>query len=159
MDKTPVVRWSKQDTELFYEAVQQFGTDLTMIQQLFPGRTRRQVKLKYKKEERQHPSKLRDALTSRSRDNSHFKLVIDRLRQHAAVEKQNSNKADSVDLTGNEEMEEETPQTNNDEEKSEQIDEDIMNDAEQEFTKVESPVKTDDSEDDLFHWSQYKCED
>lgn len=47
--------------------MRQFGTDLSMIQQLFPGRTRRQVKLKYKKEERQHPLRLREALTNRSK--------------------------------------------------------------------------------------------
>lgn len=54
----------------------QFGTDLSMIQQLFPGRTRRQVKLKYKKEERQHPSKLRDALTSRPTGRFSFILLF-----------------------------------------------------------------------------------
>lgn len=36
-----------------------------MIQQLFPGRTRHQIKLKYKKEERQNPMRLDDALASR----------------------------------------------------------------------------------------------
>ncbi|KAJ6980966.1 hypothetical protein NC653_024370 [Populus alba x Populus x berolinensis] len=65
MDRAPNSRWSKQDTELFYEGIQQFGTDLSMIQQLFPGRTRHQVKLKYKKEERQHPLRLHEALSSR----------------------------------------------------------------------------------------------
>ena len=37
-----------------------------MIQQLFPGRTRRQIKLKYKKEERQNPMRLHDSLTGRA---------------------------------------------------------------------------------------------
>lgn len=37
-----------------------------MIQQLFPDRTRRQVKLKYKKEERQHPLRLHEALLNRA---------------------------------------------------------------------------------------------
>ncbi|WP_422482684.1 transcription factor TFIIIB component B'' homolog, partial [Pleomorphochaeta sp. DL1XJH-081] len=63
MEKTPRARWSKQDTELFYEAVQQFGTDFSMIAQLFPGRIREQIRNKYKKEERQHPLRLREALT------------------------------------------------------------------------------------------------
>lgn len=47
--------------------MQQFGTDLSLIQQLFPGRTRRQLKLKYKKEERKNPFMLHDALTNRSK--------------------------------------------------------------------------------------------
>lgn len=38
-----------------------------MIQQLFPGRTRQQVKLKYKKEEREHPLRLTEALTNRAK--------------------------------------------------------------------------------------------
>lgn len=45
-------------------------------------------------------------------DNSHFELVIERLKQIAAEEKQNSSKVDSLSLTGEEEGEEETPETN-----------------------------------------------
>ncbi|XP_054813271.1 transcription factor TFIIIB component B'' [Prosopis cineraria] len=67
MDKKPRGKWSKQDTELFYEAVRQFGTDFSMIQQLFPGRTRHQIKLKYKQEERQHPLLLSDAVNNRGK--------------------------------------------------------------------------------------------
>lgn len=123
-----------------------------MIQQLFPGRTRNQVKLKYKKEERQHPMRLREALTNRAKgpfmcylylclrdftskmslfcvliffvfqmslmrviylaDHSHFEKVIEHLQQIAAEEKQNSNKDDSIDLTGNEDAEEGSHEAN-----------------------------------------------
>ncbi|KAL1557738.1 hypothetical protein AAHA92_08284 [Salvia divinorum] len=81
MEKTPRVRWSKQDTELFYEAVQQFGTDFSMIAQLFPGRSREQIRNKYKKEERQYPLRLREALTNRGKDLSHFGKVIENLNK------------------------------------------------------------------------------
>ncbi|XP_041992659.1 uncharacterized protein LOC121743419 isoform X1 [Salvia splendens] len=81
MEKTPRVRWTKQDTELFYEAVQQFGTDFSMIAQLFPGRTREQIRNKYKKEERQYPLRLREAFTNRSKDLSHFGKVIENLNK------------------------------------------------------------------------------
>lgn len=37
-----------------------------MIQQLFPNRTRHQIKLKFKIEERKHPLQVRDALFHRS---------------------------------------------------------------------------------------------
>ena len=47
--------------------MRQFGSDISMIQQLFPGRTRTQIKLKYKKEERQHPLRLHEALTTRAK--------------------------------------------------------------------------------------------
>ncbi|XP_071922141.1 uncharacterized protein [Coffea arabica] len=160
MDKTPIARWSKQDTELFYEAVRQFGTDLSMIQQLFPGRTRRQIKLKYKKEERQHPLMLREALSTRSKDHSHFELVIERLKQMAAEEKQNSSTADSVNLMGEEEAEEETLETNemDEEAKSEQIDGGVLGNMEPDISETESPEKSYDSEEELLRWSQYKSE-
>lgn len=38
-----------------------------MIMQLFPGRTRNQVKLKYKMEERKHPLRLFEASTNRAK--------------------------------------------------------------------------------------------
>jgi len=38
-----------------------------MIQQLFPDKTRRQIKLKYKKEEREHYLRLRDAIHNRAK--------------------------------------------------------------------------------------------
>ncbi|KAH9309863.1 hypothetical protein KI387_037774, partial [Taxus chinensis] len=80
MNRTPAERWSKSETELFYKAMQQFGTDFAMIQHLFPGRTRRQVKAKFKTEERKNPLQLADALLHRSLDHSHFEMLIDRLK-------------------------------------------------------------------------------
>lgn len=84
MNRTPVERWSKSDTELFYKAMQQFGTDFGMIQHLFPGRTRRQVKAKFKLEERKHPLQLANALIHRPQDHSHFEMLIDRLKISSA---------------------------------------------------------------------------
>ncbi|PSS35650.1 Transcription factor TFIIIB component B'' like [Actinidia chinensis var. chinensis] len=156
MNKTPRSRWSKQDTELFYEAVRQFGSDISMIQQLFPGRTRTQIKLKYKKEERQHPLRLHEALTTRAKDHSHFQRVIDHLQQVAAQEKQNSCRDDSIELTGDEE--DLDPEINEEVTKSEQAEEGEVESVEPDVTEVQSPVKSYDSEDDLCRWSQYKSE-
>ncbi|XP_075073870.1 uncharacterized protein LOC107797408 isoform X2 [Nicotiana tabacum] len=159
MDKTPSTRWSKQETELFYEAVQQFGTDLSLIQQLFPGRTRRQLKLKYKKEERQHPFRLHDALTNRSKDHSHFERVIDRLKQIEAEELQKADKDESIDLTGEQEVEEGTQEINEEEANSEHVEEKEVEAVEQQdVPEMESPVENYDSEDDSWRWSQYKSE-
>lgn len=48
-----------------------------MIQQLFPNRTREQMKLKFKLEERRNPLKLNDALSSRSkRERNPFSLSL-----------------------------------------------------------------------------------
>ncbi|XP_010274684.1 PREDICTED: uncharacterized protein LOC104609943 isoform X2 [Nelumbo nucifera] len=157
MDRTPHGRWSKQDTELFYQAVRQFGTDFAMIQQLFPNRSRHQVKLKYKKEERKHPSLLYDALTNRSKDHSHFELVIERLQQATAqAEKDSGRDEESFGLTGEEE--EVTHEKNEEVAKPEQ--EKAAKDLEPKVPEVHSPVKSHESEDDLFYrWSQYKSID
>lgn len=157
MDKTPSTRWSKQDTELFYEAVQQFGTDLSLIQQLFTGRTRRQLKLKFKKEERQNPFRLHDALTNRSKDHSHFERVIERLKQIEAEELQYADKDESIDLTGEEGMEG-TREIYEEEGKSEHVEEKEVEEVEQDVPEMGSPVKEDDDEDDFMKWSQYTSE-
>ncbi|KAL0427926.1 UNVERIFIED_CONTAM: hypothetical protein Slati_2967400 [Sesamum latifolium] len=119
-------------------AVRQFGTDLSMIQQLFPDRTRRQVKLKYKKEERQHPLRLREALTNRTKE-----------------ENQNADNDESIDLTGNE-VDEGTSNAGDEEAKDEHIEEEVNENVANDFTEVRSPSKSEDIEDDLFIWSQYK---
>ncbi|KAM4089137.1 hypothetical protein ACB094_07G126500 [Castanea mollissima] len=150
MDKTPRTRWSKQDTELFYEAVRQFGTDFSMIQQLFPGRTRHQVKLKFKKEERQYPFRLSEALASRSKDHSHFQLVIERLQQASQAE-QHSNREDSVGLTVEEEVEGLETETN-EAAKPEEDEEVVIKDQEVDFAEVHSPVKSYASDDGPDDW-------
>ncbi|KAJ0989051.1 hypothetical protein J5N97_007407 [Dioscorea zingiberensis] len=83
MNKTQSARWSKSETELFYQGIRQFGTDFAMIKQLFPNRTRHQVKLKFKNEERKQPLQIADALLHRSQDNSHFEMVIQQLQAQA----------------------------------------------------------------------------
>ncbi|CAL5391951.1 unnamed protein product [Camellia sinensis] len=129
-----------------------------MIQQLFPGRTRRQVKLKYKKEERQHPLRLHDALTNRAKDHSHFQVVIECLQQLAAKDKQNSCMDDSIGLTGVEE--EKMKHEINEEEvaKSEQVEGGQIEAMEPDVSEGEIPLKSSDSEDALCRWSQYKSE-
>ncbi|WOL12540.1 hypothetical protein Cni_G21307 [Canna indica] len=83
MNRPPTSRWSKSETALLYEAIHQFGSDFAMIQQLFPNRTRHQIKLKFKIEERKHPLQVHDALLHRSKDRSHVMQVIKQLRDKA----------------------------------------------------------------------------
>lgn len=47
--------WDEEATELFYQGLRMFGTDFEIISKMFPTRSRRQVKLKFTKEERQNP--------------------------------------------------------------------------------------------------------
>ncbi|XP_078168545.1 uncharacterized protein LOC144563050 [Carex rostrata] len=54
-----------------------------MIQQLFPNRTRHQIKLKFKSEDKKHPTRVRDAITHRLTDNSQFEKVIEILEIQA----------------------------------------------------------------------------
>ncbi|EAT76149.1 hypothetical protein HBI56_181980 [Parastagonospora nodorum] len=65
-------RWSAADTELFYEGLQHFGTDFQMISHMFPGSTRRSIKLKFTREERDDPGRVREILLSRSTINTNW---------------------------------------------------------------------------------------
>ena len=64
--RTKSERWNAQDTGLFFRALSQFGTDFSLIERLFPGRTRRQIKHKFNAEERAHPERVDAALQDRS---------------------------------------------------------------------------------------------
>lgn len=44
--------WTKNETLRFYKALNTIGTDFTLMVKLFPNRTRRELKMKFKKEER-----------------------------------------------------------------------------------------------------------
>ncbi|KAH0566308.1 hypothetical protein GP486_000279 [Trichoglossum hirsutum] len=55
--------WDEESTERFYNALRMFGTDFGMISKMFPGRTRRQIKLKFNKEERTDSKRITEALT------------------------------------------------------------------------------------------------
>ncbi|KAL1802766.1 hypothetical protein ACET3Z_031413 [Daucus carota] len=152
MKKTPRGKWTKQDTELFYQALQQFGTDLTMITQLFPGRTRNQTKLKYKKEERDHPMRLHDALTTRSKDHSHFQLIIDQVKKAVAERKQIS-ETDDLDILPEEQPEGLPPEVNEGTKSAE-----VEGPVEDEGPAATGPVESSDSDDDEKRWSQFRSD-
>ncbi|KAL6865176.1 hypothetical protein ACP4OV_016327 [Aristida adscensionis] len=69
--------WAQQQLEA--AGLRQFGTDFAMIKQLFPDKTRDQIRQKFKSEERKNPMQVHDAILQRSRDNSYFKKVIKEL--------------------------------------------------------------------------------
>ncbi|KAF7091327.1 hypothetical protein CFC21_093923 [Triticum aestivum] len=79
MNKQTRAKWSKSDTDLFYQGLHQFGSDFAMIQQLFPDKSRDQVRQKFKTEEKKHPMQVHDAILHRSRDNLYLKQVIKQL--------------------------------------------------------------------------------
>lgn len=55
-------RWDDNDNKKFYQAISTWGTDFNLIAQLFPGRSRRQIKSKFKLEEKRNPAKIHLAL-------------------------------------------------------------------------------------------------
>lgn len=55
-------KWTKDEVTQFYKALSTFGTDFTMIAQLFPYRTRKQIKLKFNLEEKKYPEVIEMAL-------------------------------------------------------------------------------------------------
>ncbi|XP_078181160.1 uncharacterized protein LOC144574927 [Carex rostrata] len=75
-----------------------------MIQQLFPNRTRHQIKLKFKSED---PTRVRDAITHRLTDNSQFEKVIEILEIQAdKVAPEESEPSYQADQWKNEERDE-----------------------------------------------------
>lgn len=55
-------RWSVEDTELFFRALSQFGTDFSLMAMLFPGRMRKHLKKKFCKESKQAPERIDAAM-------------------------------------------------------------------------------------------------
>ena len=55
-------RWTSDQTEAFYGALRMFGTDFYIISRMFPGKTRRQIKLKFVREEKSNPAAVKAAL-------------------------------------------------------------------------------------------------
>ncbi|KAK1936166.1 hypothetical protein X943_001807 [Babesia divergens] len=65
--RTKGVKWSAQDTERFYEALGNFGSDLLMIRSMLPEFTDRQIYDKFKLEEKRNPEKLQHAIRARTK--------------------------------------------------------------------------------------------
>lgn len=57
--------WTTEELVKFYNALSMWGTDFNLIAQLFPYRTRKQVKAKFVNEERKHPVVVELALQSK----------------------------------------------------------------------------------------------
>ncbi|KAG0210958.1 Transcription factor TFIIIB component B [Mortierella sp. GBA30] len=58
-------KWSEEDTDRFYEALSQWGTDFGIICRLFPGKSRIAVRNKFKREDRLNKTRVEHALHSK----------------------------------------------------------------------------------------------
>ncbi|KAM0874413.1 hypothetical protein ACQ4PT_037458 [Festuca glaucescens] len=100
MNRQTRAKWTKSDTDLFYQGLQQFGSDFAMIQQLFPDKSRDQVRQKFKSEEKKHPMQVHDAILHRSKDNVYLKQVIKQLNIEDL--QRDINSADKQEVASNE---------------------------------------------------------
>lgn len=115
-NRTVTERWKAEETDIFYRAIRQFGTDFDLIKNLFPNRTRRQIKAKYKKEENSNPRRVSDALTYRPKDQSHYEdllvrmkcddLIQDNSDPFASILAYTADKVENTDVTDKVEVEE-----------------------------------------------------
>lgn len=60
--RTKAESWDEELTDLFYRGLRMFGTDFSLISKMFPGRNRRQIKLKFNNEERKDPERIKRTL-------------------------------------------------------------------------------------------------
>ncbi|KAL9978685.1 hypothetical protein ACROYT_G016233 [Oculina patagonica] len=61
-----VERWTLEETQKFYKALSQVGTDFSLMGPLFPSRKRRELKAKFKREEKLHRGLVEKALRLRN---------------------------------------------------------------------------------------------
>ncbi|XP_074641853.1 uncharacterized protein LOC141899443 [Tubulanus polymorphus] len=61
----PTKTWTERETKRFYKAISTLGTDFSLIQKMFPKRTRTQLKNKFKREERINKSLIDMAIAER----------------------------------------------------------------------------------------------
>ncbi|KAG0226917.1 Transcription factor TFIIIB component B [Actinomortierella wolfii] len=64
--KNRAEKWTPRETELFYEALSQWGTDFGIIQKLFPKKSRIAVRNKFKREDRINKARVEAALTNKT---------------------------------------------------------------------------------------------
>ncbi|KAK7385499.1 hypothetical protein VNO78_31221 [Psophocarpus tetragonolobus] len=149
-ERTPRGNWSKQDTERFYEAVRTMGTDFSMIQLLFPDKTRHQIKLKFKNEDKKNRLCLDDAINSHTKAHSRD-LWIEQVK--LASTKAEDPSGDASDFMMAEEAVDLTAGTNEvaEEVKTTKADADVKA-QEENFEQSED----DDNDDGMQKWSQYK---
>jgi transcription factor TFIIIB component B'' len=70
-------RWNTVSTEMFYQGLRSFGTDFQMIAHMFPGATRRSIKTKFTREERENPELVKEALRGESQLASHWDQFLE----------------------------------------------------------------------------------
>lgn len=79
--------WPKEETVKFYRCLNTVGTDFSLMLNLFPNRSRRDLKLKFKKEEKNNPQLIDKALLK------HNTFDLDELKKDLDKEEEERRKA------------------------------------------------------------------
>lgn len=67
--------WNAEETDRFFHALGMFGTDFYIISTMFPGKTRRQIKLKFIREERKDMAYINRVLLGLTEENHEMDLA------------------------------------------------------------------------------------
>lgn len=65
--KTPRCVWTQSETDIFYEALSLYGSDLFLVQTFFRNKSAGQIKTKYNKEMKKNPKLVEEALILKSK--------------------------------------------------------------------------------------------
>ncbi|XP_067654703.1 transcription factor TFIIIB component B'' homolog [Haliotis asinina] len=82
-EKRSKTSWTEVETVKFYKALSTVGTDFSLMLHLFPSRTRREIKNKFKKEEKLHRREIDKAIQNRTAFNM---TDFERLQEEAEEE-------------------------------------------------------------------------
>lgn len=74
--------WTTEETEKFYQALSMMGADFQIISKMFPGKTRRHIKLKFNREERLQPQRINAALVGQKT----VAMDLDEYKSHTGEE-------------------------------------------------------------------------
>ncbi|XP_041825700.1 transcription factor TFIIIB component B'' homolog [Melanotaenia boesemani] len=97
--------WSTEETDMFYLAVSMVGTDFSMICQLFPLRSRSEIKNKFKREERQNSWRIDKAFGERRKlDKEYFSKLLEKVleaqKDRKSLSRKNSTKSSKTKAKG-----------------------------------------------------------
>lgn len=92
--ETPI-KWEEAETEKFFEALRLFGADFSLMEHIFPSRTRKQLKLKFKREERNDGEKIDWAMRNRLPGGAEILKEFAEAAKRAAREKEEKDKGET----------------------------------------------------------------
>lgn len=91
--------WPHEETVKFYRCLNTVGTDFSLMLNLFPNRSRRDLKLKFKKEERNNPQLIDKALLKHNRfDLDELQRELDEEEEERKKEAEKNSKSEVKEL-------------------------------------------------------------